>query len=137
MCSSAILILCLVSFSFTSISSRGRREANKSKANGSAPSCLRANISKSLDSLTVVDRNYITTIEVDESNGRPGTIQDDNEAVYGVVKIQVKKPQIDAPPTEAKRSSIVQINSQKLVAPYCCTGKDMKANEIRIVVNQR
>lgn len=126
-CSCPIFILCLVSFSFTSIRSRGC-EANKSKANGSG---LRPNISKSLDSLTVVDRNYITTIEVDENNGRPGTIQD------GVVKIQVKKPQNVAAPKEVKRGSIVQINSQKLVAPYCCTGKDMKANEIRIVVNQR
>lgn len=101
----------------------------------------RGGVSRSLDNLTV-DRNFVTTIDVVEegSGGRgggggpSGTDQDDNEAVYGVVKIQVKKP-----PTQVaqRHGSVVLINSQKHSVPYCCTGKDFKSNEIRIVVNQR
>lgn len=96
-------------------------------------------------------------------NARPGRVQqwgraDDNEVVYGVVpmpnnnvKIVLRKPQAAIPPVAVpltaamkqkpqknvgpvKQGSIVQI---KHSVPYCCSGKELRSNDIRIVVNHR
>lgn len=108
------------------------------------------------------DNNYITNIDVimdrahltaeDEEveyrrpDPEPTAVQDDNELVYGVVpmpnnnvKIVLRKPQrkVKEGGSGRQQASIVHINSQMNSAPYCCTGNDMRSNEIRIVVNQR
>lgn len=92
-------------------------------------------------------------------SSRPGREQqwgraDDNEVVYGVVpmpnnnvKIVLRKPQASTPPVAVppkqqqqknigtgKQGSIVQI---KHSVPYCCSGKELRSNDIRIVVNHR
>lgn len=79
--------------------------------------------------------------------------EEDNEAVYGVVplpnnnvKIVLRKPEEEQEKKnvdrrvdgmQRKHGSIVHINSQKHSVPYCCTGRDFRSNEIRIVVNHR
>lgn len=96
------------------------------------------------------DNNYVTNISVemdmsDEGDDDAPVSRDDNEVVYGVVpmpnnnvKIVLRKPQVQVQSSKDKnwRGSIVHINSEHSV-PYCCTGKDMRSNEIRVVVNQR
>lgn len=90
----------------------------------------------------IEDNKYVTNISVEMDMSDEG---DDNEVVYGVVpmpnnnvKIVLRKPQVQVQSSKDKnwRGSIVHINSEHSV-PYCCTGKDMRSNEIRVVVNQR
>lgn len=97
------------------------------------------------------DNKYVTNISVEmdmsdegDDGAAPGS-RDDNEVVYGVVpmpnnnvKIVLRKPHVQVTSSKDKnwRGSIVHINSEHSV-PYCCTGKDMRSNEIRVVVNQR
>lgn len=92
-------------------------------------------------------------VQEEEEPKQQHEMEDDNEVVYGVVplpnnnvKIVLRKPQrsesvVTAAPKQksagGRQGSIVHINSQKHSVPYCCTGKDMRSNEIRIVVNHR
>lgn len=93
-------------------------------------------------------------LEYEIYNARPGTVipePDENEVIYGVapmpnnnVKIVLRKSgaseqRVDEPQQAktVRQGSIVHINSKKHTVPYCCTGRNTRSNEIRIVVNHR
>lgn len=76
---------------------------------------------------------------------RPGTLQNQfNDEVESIAKnndkILLKKPQKEDAMLRqngSRQGSIVHINPQEHTIPYCCTGQNMRSNEIRIVVNHR
>lgn len=87
----------------------------------------------------------------DVHRARPGTVipePNENEAIYGVVpmnrsnNVRIVLRERDSQDERIRsggmrQGSIVHINSEKNTVPYCCTGKNTKSNEIRIVVNHR